>query len=85
VSERKVSTEVHRQVWDCGEGVHIDVGPDGDGLDLVQLSIDGKSAEFFGPARIVMLPGMARAVGKALIAAAKDADALRLDGERGAA
>jgi hypothetical protein len=70
-----VTTELVRNVWHDKEGVAIQVGPDADGLNLVQVkTCDAKSEEFYGPIRFTMDADVARALGRALINAADDAD-----------
>lgn len=71
-----VTTELVRNVWHDKEGVAIQVGPDADGLNLVLVkTYDKKSEEFYGPVRFTMDADVARALGRALINAADDADA----------
>jgi len=70
------TVEVIRRIYDNGSiagGAFIEVGPDGDGLSLVQVNISGKSAEFFGSAHFTMSPQMAMKLGEALCAAAREA------------
>ena len=74
--ETKFSTEVVRRVFDDAHGVFIEVGPDSDGLSLVEIRTSGKSAEFFGELRLVLQPEMARLLADALEAAADDAGRL---------
>jgi hypothetical protein len=78
-----VTTELVRNVWHDKEGVAIQVGPDADGLNLVQVkTYDKKSEEFYGPVRFTMDASIARALGRALINAADDADASQDAAER---
>ena len=71
-----VTTELVRNVWHDKEGVAIQVGPDADGLNLVQVkTYDKKSEEFYGVIRFTMDAEVARSLGRALIDAADDADA----------
>jgi hypothetical protein len=78
-----VTTELVRNVWHDKEGVAIQVGPDADGLNLVQVkTYDKKSEEFYGPVRFTMDASIARALGQALINAADDADASQDAAER---
>lgn len=72
------SLETFHRIYDDREGVCLQVGPDTDGLDLVQLGTPNKeSVEHYGEVRLVMLPEQARLVAKALILAADAADAAR--------
>ena len=71
------SLEMHMRVYDDAEGVYIRVGPDADGLDLVEVQTDGKSAEYFGPLRLVVHPDMALRLGEALVRVANDIKAQR--------
>lgn len=71
----RTSTEVVRKVYDDDEGFHISVGPDSDGLDLVQISTDGEeNKKFFGDLRLCLFPAMARELGHALIDTADELD-----------
>lgn len=66
-------TEVSRRIYNNKEGVCLEVGPDADIGELVQISTpNGKSAEFFGKTRLVMEPRMAKALAKALIECADE-------------
>jgi hypothetical protein len=70
-----VTTELVRNVWHDKEGVAIQVGPDADGLNLVQVkTYDKKSEEFYGPIRFTMDADIARALGWALIRASEEAE-----------
>ena len=56
--------ETVREIWDDKHGSRVDVGPDRDGLNLVELrcvSDDGKMGD-----RIVMKPEQARLVAEAI-------------------
>jgi len=64
--ERTFTTELSLRVYDDKDGEFIQVSPDRDGLDLVRIFCNENKAEF------VMLPEMARLVGKALIRVADD-------------
>jgi hypothetical protein len=56
----KFETEVIRRVFDNAHGVFIEVGPDSEGLGLVEIRTVGKtSQEFFGELRLVLNPEMA--------------------------
>ena len=69
----KVSTEIIRRVYDDSEGTFIEVGPDGDGLDCVEVrTTDKESRDYWGAILFSMPKPMARALGEALIAASKD-------------
>lgn len=64
----KYSTEVLRRVYNDTDGVYLQVGPDSDGLDLVQLSTPGKdNEEYYGMIRLVVTPEQAKLLGLALI------------------
>jgi hypothetical protein len=70
-----ISTDVIYRVWCDNEGAAIDVGPDADALGLVWLrNFGAKSVDFFGKVDITFDPGMARAIGEGLIAAADEAE-----------
>jgi hypothetical protein len=68
----KFSTEVVRRVFDDSDGVYIEVGPDSDGLDLIQVSTSGESEEYYGKLRLILAPEQARHLAKALLAAADE-------------
>lgn len=70
-----ITTEVVRNVWHDKEGCAISVGPDGDGLDMVRVrTLDTKSAEYFGKIDFALTFDIARALGQAIIDAAKEAE-----------
>ena len=71
MSERFAIEHV-RRVFDNQHGGHIAVGPDSDGLGLVQISTDEKSSGDFGLAQLAIHPAMARLLGTAIIEAAND-------------
>lgn len=72
--KREVITEVIRQVWDANGDGCIEVRPDFDGLQCVVICTpDKKSQDYFGKFEVLMVPEIARHLGEALIAAAKDA------------
>jgi hypothetical protein len=66
------STEVIRRVYNDEDGVCIQVGPDADGLDCVEVSTpDPASGEYFGKVRFVVTREFAALLGKALVDAAE--------------
>ena len=69
---KKYSTEILRRVYDDTEGVCIQIGPDADGLGIEISTPTKESAEFYGQIRFCIEREMARQIGEALIAAAKD-------------
>lgn len=71
----RFSTEVIRRVYDDDDGVYIEVSPDADGLDLVQLSTKGDSEEHYGKLRLCLVPDQARRLAAAMIACADESDA----------
>lgn len=60
------SLEVLRRVYDDDSGAYIEVGPDRDGLDLVEVRTTTKDT--------VMHPKQARLLAKALLACADELD-----------
>jgi hypothetical protein len=69
----KYSTEVIRQVWDDAYGVFLQIGPDDDGIGLIQMeTTTAKAIEFYGKVRLLVTPEMAVLLGKALIAAGEE-------------
>lgn len=67
-----ITTEISRKVYDDKEGVYIEVRPDqdtGDGIEVI--TSDAKSKEWFGAIRFSMEKGFAKALGQALIDAAE--------------
>jgi hypothetical protein len=74
----KFSTEVVRKVYDDEDGVYIQVGPDGDGLDLVELRVsDEESKKYYGDVRITLYPAQARLLADALLACADEMEKIR--------
>lgn len=74
----KFSTEVFRKIWDDEDGCYLQVGPDGDSLDLVELrTVDEESKKYYGDIRIAMWPDQARQVAAALIACADEMEKKR--------
>jgi hypothetical protein len=74
----KFSTEVVRKIWDDEDGVYVQVGPDGDSLDLVELrTVDETSEQFYGKIRFVMHPIQAREVAAAILACADEMEKKR--------
>jgi hypothetical protein len=70
MSQDTYSAETVRKVYDDSCGDHIYVGPDADGLDLVELRyVDSKGVI---SSRISMPKPLALLVAEAMIAAAKD-------------
>ncbi len=66
----KIYTETFQEVW-SEEGVRIRVGPDSDGLGLIEVTTPTEQdRKYFGKMEIRLSSDMARAVGKALIAVA---------------
>jgi hypothetical protein len=62
--------ETMYEVWDDGSGSHIEIGPDRDGLDLVEIrSFEPKGNE--PTDRIVMTKEQAQMVARALSLAAE--------------
>lgn len=67
------SVELYRKVYDDDHGVCIEVGPDSDGLGVVQVRTpDAASKEYFGDIRFTVPKEMAAILGKALIDAASE-------------
>jgi hypothetical protein len=70
----KLSTEIFRRVYDDDRGSYIQVGPDADALDLVEIRTTNQlSREYFGDFRLVLHPEFAIALANAMIAAAQEA------------
>lgn len=64
--------EVVRRIFDDTEGAYIEVGPDADGLDCIEVrTTNAKSKEYFGEFRFSLMPEMAKLLGNALIDAAE--------------
>lgn len=66
------SVEVVRQIWDDDDGEHFDVGPDRDGLNLVEIRCynpDGKIVE-----RLSCPAEQARLVARAMLLCADEVD-----------
>lgn len=79
----KFSTEVVRRVFDDSEGACIEIGPDTDSLNLVQMRTVGKeNEEYWGRFSLTFPPKMALQIAKALIAAAEEADLAERAGEK---
>lgn len=77
--EHKTTMETIRRLYDDVEGVYVEVGPDSDGLGMVQISTpDKKSKEWFGDIRLVLSPLRARILATMLLDAAIDSAAAKL-------
>lgn len=70
----KHSLEVVRRVYDDDDGVFIEIGPDRDGLNLIELSTSGESQKHYGPLRLCLNPAQARLIAKSLAAAADESE-----------
>ena len=71
-----ISTEIFRRVYNDDSGVYIQVGPDADALNLVEIrTTNPLSKEFYGDFRIVLQPEYAIALAEAILAAAREAEA----------
>jgi hypothetical protein len=66
-----------RRIYDGGaaEGEYIEIGSDDDVGDLIAILCTGKSAEYFGHAKLMFHAPVARLLAKALLAAADEAEA----------
>lgn len=60
----KYSTDVVIRVWDDSSGCRVEIGPDGDGLELVEIRYYEKDREPL--ARITIMPEYAEKVHAAL-------------------
>lgn len=70
MASRSYTSEIVRKVYDDQHGNHIYIGPDADGLDLVEVrEVDDKNVIL---GRFVMNPIQAKMVGEALIAASNE-------------
>lgn len=73
MSEQKLSVERVSKVWDDSTGERIEVGPDSDGLNLVELMyVDSQGKE---GARITMTTVQARLVSEQLLVVADEVQA----------
>jgi hypothetical protein len=70
--DSKYSIERFYRVFEDGEGTCIEVGPDADGLDCVQVSTSGESTKHYGELRLILSPEHARKLGQAMINSAED-------------
>jgi len=69
----KISTEIFRRVYNDEHGVYIQVGPDADALDCVEImTTNPLSREFYGDIRLTLQPEFAVALAEAILATAKD-------------
>lgn len=69
----KTSVEVIRRVFNDDEGVFIEVGPDSEGLSLIEIrTTEPKSVEWYGKIRLPMSRELALKLGQTLVAAATD-------------
>ncbi len=67
MNNEKVHVSAVFKVFVEGEGVWIEVGPDGDGLDLIEVrTVDENSKLYFGDFRIPLSVPMAKGLCKAL-------------------
>ena len=72
----KISTEVFRCVYNDDTGAYIQVGPDGDSLDLVDIrTVDPHSIEYYGKCQLTLHPEYAIALARAILQAAQEAEA----------
>lgn len=75
----KFSTETVRRIFNDEDGVCIEVGPDRDSLDLVEIGIpEGESRKYYGDLRLALHPEQARQLAAALVACA-----VEMEGKRG--
>ncbi len=72
-------TETVRRICDNQRGTYIEIGPDGDGLGLIEVRTSGKSAEHYGEIRLVIPTVMARLLSYALVRCSEELDADDLD------
>ena len=70
----KASIEIIRRVYDEDEGRFITVGPDPDGLDAVQISVEESEKDYWGEVCLTLSPALARKLAEALIARAGEAE-----------
>ena len=73
MSDAQYSAETIVRVVDDREGVYIEVGPDSDAGEYVEIrtTSDPKSVEYYGSTRIAFPPAMARMLARALLAVAE--------------
>jgi hypothetical protein len=64
--------EIVRRVYDNVAGAYVEVGPDGDGLGIVEIRTSGKNVDHFGPIRFAIAPDMALALADAIKACAEE-------------
>jgi hypothetical protein len=74
MSRPTFSLETHLRVYDDQNGQYLLVTPDGDSTGCVQLSADASQEEYWGKICLVVQPGMARLLAKALIQVADSLD-----------
>ena len=64
------SVETVREIWHDSDGWRIDVGPDRDGLNCVEIRLREPSGEI--TARMTFMPEAAELVAKAMLALAQE-------------
>lgn len=69
----KYSIEKRYEVWDDDEGIFLRIGPDSDGLGMIEVKCGNKASdEFYGKIDFRVEAQHARLLAQALIAAADD-------------
>lgn len=66
------TTELIRKIWNDKDGYSIEVGPDADGLDLVEIRCRDDQGKIY--ARLVMTPEQARLVADAVRACSAETE-----------
>lgn len=64
-----------RQIWNDRDGDRVDVAPDADGTDCVELLYRNEKGEVNNSRRLTMPPAQARLVAQAMVALADELEA----------
>jgi hypothetical protein len=74
MSGERVTLETIRRVYDDDNGAFIEIGPDRDGLDLVEVRTTGKeSEEYWGKVRLTLPKAFALKLAEAIRCCAEEA------------
>lgn len=77
----RYTVDAVREIWVDGEkGVHLDIGPDREGLGCVELRTPtngslNRSEEYFGKVAITFEPKLARVIAMAMLKCADEVEA----------
>ena len=74
MSGENISVETIRRIYDNDDGVYIEIGPNADFGEVIEIRVtEEKSVEFYGAVRLNLTKSQARALAGCLQQAAKEA------------